>query len=79
MRIIGIKSHIIVPAKMSVVRCTVVQILQRTVIIAIKKRKYAHIDSFLFLCLCAINRVPIAIENVTTAWSDGKDVDGRKL
>ena len=33
----------------------------------------------MFLCLWAINRVHIAIEKVTTAWSDGNDVEGRKL
>ena len=68
-----------VHAKISVVRWTFVQILHNTVIIAIKKRKYPRRINFLFLCLCAISHVHIATENVTTAWSDGNEVDGRKL
>jgi hypothetical protein len=31
------------------------------------------------LCLCAISHVHIATEKVTTAWSDGNDVEGKKL
>lgn len=77
MRITGTSIHIMHHARISVVRWTVVHILQRTVIIAIIKRKIAHRVSFLFLCLRAIKRVHIAIEKVTTAWSEGNDVDGR--
>ena len=69
----------IVHAKISVVRCTFVPILQRTVMIATGNKQKDHRFSFLFLCLCAISHVHIATENVTTAWSEGNEVDGRKL
>lgn len=55
------------PARISVVRCTVVPILQIPVMIAKKNKKTDQIFNAVLRYLQAMRKVAIAIEKVTTA------------